>query len=513
MHEPTSNNKRIAYNTLLLYMRMLFLVLISLYTSRIVLKVLGVEDFGINNVVGGVITFLGFLTGSLAGASSRFITFALGKNDKENLKRVFGNIVTIHALFSLFVLAVGETVGLWFMMTQLNIPPERETAAFWVYQFSILTAMGSLVSAPYNAAIIAHEKMSAFAYLTIGDAVLKLSSVFILTVLPYDKLILYAFFILCIQFFDFILYIIYCTRHFEECRLRRMVFDREMFREIFSYAGWTMNGYLAVFGFTQGLNILLNIFFNPVVNAARGIAVQVQHIINNFSTNFQMALNPQLTKSYAQEDYGRMHTLLVASSKFSVFLMVFICLPLSLEAGQVLKWWLGEYPDHTVSFLRLVLATSILFCLSNPILTSVHATGKLKKFQIIEGTMLLSIVPVSYILLKLFSIPPESVFIVHICIEIVTQYVRLKIVLPMIRFDIGVYSRKVARPILLVVVTAPLLPLLVYANMPEGILSFFTVCMVSVVSVLLCTYKWGCDSKEKQLILNKIRNILQKKQS
>ena len=236
MHEPTSNNKRIAYNTLLLYMRMLFLVLISLYTSRIVLKVLGVEDFGINNVVGGVITFLGFLTGSLAGASSRFITFALGKNDKENLKRVFGNIVTIHALFSLFVLAVGETVGLWFMMTQLNIPPERETAAFWVYQFSILTAMGSLVSAPYNAAIIAHEKMSAFAYLTIGDAVLKLSSVFILTVLPYDKLILYAFFILCIQFFDFILYIIYCTRHFEECRLRRMVFDREMFREIFSYA-------------------------------------------------------------------------------------------------------------------------------------------------------------------------------------------------------------------------------------------------------------------------------------
>ena len=510
MHEPTSNNKRIAYNTLLLYIRMLFLVLISLYTSRVVLQALGVEDFGINNVVGGIISFLGFLTGSLAGASSRFITFALGKGDIEHLKKIFGNIVTIHIVFALAILIIGETIGLWFMTTQLNIPAERETAAFWVYQFSILTAMGNLVSTPYNAAVIAHEKMSAFAYLTIGDAILKLGSVFILMALPYDKLILYALFCLCIQLFDFIVYIIYCSKKFDETKLTKLKFDKPLFKEIFSYAGWTMNGNLAIFGYTQGLNILLNIFFNPIVNAARGIAVQVQNIVNNFSTNFQMALNPQLTKSYAQEDYKRMHTLLIASSKFSVFLMILICLPLSLEAEQVLRWWLGEYPDHTINFLRLVLVANILFCLSNPILTSVHATGKIKKFQIIEGTMLLSIVPIAYILLRLFNIPPESVFLVHICIEILTQYARLRIVLPMIELDMKEYLHNVIKPIIAVLVISPLVPLIIYLNLPQNISSFLAICIISIVSVILCAYLYGCNDIEKRTILNKVHSIIYK---
>ena len=256
---------------------MLFLVLISLYTSRIVLQALGVEDFGINNVVGGVISFLGFLTGSLAGASSRFITFALGKGDMDNLKRIFGNIISIHILFALIVLIIGETIGLWFVTTQLNIPEGRETAAFWVYQFSIFTVMGSFVSMPYNAAIIAHEKMSAFAYLTIGDAILKLAAVFLLMISPYDKLILYALFILCIQFFDFIVYILYCSHKFKETRLSWLKIDKSLFKEIFYYAGWTMNGNLAAFGYTQGLNILLNIFFNPAVNAALAPRCHVLH--------------------------------------------------------------------------------------------------------------------------------------------------------------------------------------------------------------------------------------------
>ena len=455
-------------------------------------------------------SYLGFLTGSLSGASSRFITFSLGKGDLPQLKATFGNILLIHLLFAFLILVLGETLGLWFVSTQLNIPPERETAAFWVYQFSILTAIGSLVSMPYNAVIIAHEKMSAFAYLTIGDAVLKLASVFLLMYLPYDKLILYALFILCIQFFDFLVYIAYCSRKFEETQSLHLKINKSLFKEIFYYTGWTMNGNLAVFGYTQGLNILLNIFFNPAVNAARGIAVQVQNIINNFSVNFQTAVNPQLTKSYAQEDYARMHQLLVMSSKFSVFLMCFICLPLSLEIDQVLKWWLGSYPEHTRMFLRLILFTSILFCLANPLITSVHATGRIKRFQLIEGSMLLMIVPLSYLLLRFFHVPPESVFVVHIVVELCTQYARVRIVLPMINMDRKTYIREVIRPIVKVALTAPVIPLLLYNYLPQNIFTFLVVGSACVLSVTSCTYFFGCTEKERSIITHKLRTRLKR---
>lgn len=489
---------------------MLFLVLISLYTSRIVLQTLGVEDFGINNVVGGVISFLGFLTGTLSRASSRFITFALGKGNMEDLKKIFGNIISIHILFAIIVLILGETLGLWFVTTQLNIPIERETAAFWVYQFSLLTAMGSLISMPYNATIIAHEKMSAFAYLTLGDAILKLLAVFFLIKSSYDKLILYSLSILCIQFFDFIIYIIYCSRKFEETRIIRPNIDKSLFKKIFYYAGWTMNGNLAVFGYTQGLNILLNIFFNPIVNAARGIAVQVQNIVNNFSINFQTAINPQLTKSYAQENYIRVHQLLIASSKFSVFLMIFICLPLGLEIELVLKWWLSEYPAHTSNFLRLILITNILYCLANPIITSVHATGIIKRFQLVEGCMLLMIVPISYLLLKYFDLPPESVFIVHICIEICTQYARIRIVLPLIKMDTIIYLKKVIVPIVKVFITAPIIPILLYCFIPQNISTFFIVGITCVVCVTSSVYILGCTNIERDWVTNKLTNIKKK---
>lgn len=504
----TSDNKRIAKNSILLYIRMFIMVIISLYTSRVVLKTLGVEDFGINNVVGGVITFLGFLTGSLAGASSRFITVALGKGDYRELKNTFNNIVFIHGLFSIIVLIIGETIGLWFVTTQLNIPAGRENAAMWVYQLSILTSIGSLISSPYNAAIIAHEKMSAFAYLTLGDAILKLLAVFLLVYTPFDKLIFYAAYICLIQLFDFIVYIIYCNRKFEETKgLTFRNTDKHLFKQIFSYAGWTMNGYMAVFGFTQGLNILLNIFFNPVVNAARGIAVQVQNIVNNFCANFQMAINPQLTKSYAAGDLKRMHELIIASSKYSFFLMLFICLPLAIEAETVLGWWLGEFPEHSVSFLRLILGASILSCLSNPILTAVHATGRIKWFQIYEGTTLLMIVPVAYIALKFFSVPPETVFIIHIIIEIITQGIRLKIVLPMIGMEMREYLWSVIVPVLKVAILSPILPITVYnyISMPD-IVEFLILGIICVITVTLCTFYLGCSKKEKDLVIGKIKS-------
>lgn len=311
-----ANNRRIAKNTLLLYVRMLFTMAISLYTSRVVLHVLGVTDYGVYNVVGGVITLLGFLTNSMSGASSRYITFSLGKGDMREMRRTFGNILSIHFLLAGVVLLLGETVGLWFVLEKLRIPADRMDAALWVYHLSVLTAMLGVVSVPYNAAIIAHERMGAFAYIGIVDALLKLVIVYLLWVMPYDKLVVYALLLFGVQVFDRIVYGWYCVRHFEET-CAGFLFDKRLFKEMFAYAAWTMNGNLAVVGYTQGINILLNLFYGPVVNAARGIAVQVQAVAQSFCNSFQTALNPQLTKSYARGDLPRMHRLLIQSSKFS----------------------------------------------------------------------------------------------------------------------------------------------------------------------------------------------------
>lgn len=492
-----ANNRRIAKNTLLLYVRMLFTMAISLYTSRVVLHVLGVTDYGVYNVVGGVITLLGFLTNSMSGASSRYITFSLGKGDMREMRRTFGNILSIHFLLAGVVLLLGETVGLWFVLEKLRIPADRMDAALWVYHLSVLTAMLGVVSVPYNAAIIAHERMGAFAYIGIVDALLKLVIVYLLWVMPYDKLVIYALLLFGVQVFDRIVYGWYCVRHFEETRAR-FLFDKRLFREMFAYAAWTMNGNLAVVGYTQGINILLNLFYGPVVNAARGIATQVQTVAQSFCSNFQTALNPQLTKSYARGDLLRMHQLLTQSSKFSFFILWLIALPLMLEASLVLRWWLGIVPEHTENFLRLILCASMLSTLSNPLLVSVHATGNLKRFQLIEGTMLLSIVPIAYLLLKLFGIRPEYVFCVHIAVELCTQYARMRIVLPMIAMRVGDYARTVVWPVVKVVLVAPIIPLMAYLLLRQSVASFLLVCTVSVFSLCLAVYYLGCSRSERE---------------
>mgnify|MGYP001777914879 CR=1 FL=1 len=510
MSNTTENNKRIAQNTLLLYVRMLFLMFISLYTSRVILQTLGIEDFGIYNVVGGVISMLGFLTSSLGGASSRYITYDLGKGDMTAMKKTFGNILIIHLLLAGFIILIGETLGLWFMTTQLQIPEERANAAFWVYQFSILSSVLAIISVPYNACIIAHEKMSAFAYISIIDAILKLVIVYMLVVIPYDKLIIYSILYFGIQLFDRIIYGVYCRKHFEETR-SKPYFDKKQFKEIFAFAGWTMNGNLAVIGYTQGLNILLNMFFGPVVNAARGVAVQVQNVARQFCGNFQMALNPQLTKSYATGDYPRMRDLLKVSSKFSFFLILLISLPIMIEAPLLLKWWLKTVPEHTVSFLRLILCSNLIVTLSNPIITSVYATGNVKKFQILEGTTLLTIIPISYLLLKFFHLPPEVVFLVHIIIEIIAQYIRIRVVLPMISMSLREYVTDVIWPIIKVGICAPIIPiLLLYIYPDENILSCITICIITIAYTLGIVYFLGCNLNEQILVKNKLTHLFKK---
>lgn len=269
-----------------------------------------------------------------------------------------------------------------------------------------------------------------------------------------------------------------------------------------------MNGNLAAIGYTQGLNILLNIFFGPTVNAARGIAVQVQGVCQQFCNNFQMALNPQLTKNYAQGDFDNMHRLLVKSSKFSFYILFFIVLPLMFKAEFVLKLWLGIVPEHTVTFLRLILIVGLLYTLSNPIIVSVHATGKLKKFQLIEGTMLLTIVPIAYILLKFFGIRPEYVFVVHIAVELCTQYARLRIVLPMINMKLGDYVRSVLKPIAFVVFLSPWLPYITDITVHGQWSSFFIVCIMCVLCISGCVYLIGCTASERMFIKRKLSGIL-----
>ena len=503
--QTSDNNKRLAKNSLLLYVRMLLTMGISLYTSRVVLSTLGFSDYGIYNVVGGFVAMFSFVNGSMTAATQRFFTIELGKNG--DIGTVFNTSRAIHGLLALVILVLCESVGLWFFYNKMQIPAERLSSAFWTLQCSILATLVVIISVPYNAVIVAHEKMSIYAYMSIFDVVMKLLIVYLLVIAPFDKLIFYNVLFFVVGIIDRIIYGVYCSRRFAEVHAKIRLNWKEA-KPIFTFAAWVMNGNLAVIGYTQGLNILLNLFFGPAVNAARGIAVQVQSVLSGFTANFQTAVNPQLTKSYAKGDLQRMHELIVLSSKFSFFLLLFLSLPVIFEANLVLKWWLGQVPDHSVNFFRLIVCTSLLYTLSNPITTSVNATGILKKFQLVEGSMLLMIVPIAYICLKFFHIRPEGVFVVHICVEICTQIARLVIVLPMISFPMKDYLSSVMRPIFIVLLLAPILPLLTYFSMDQNVGSFFVVCSVCVLTTACVILKFGCNEPERTFVYAKVKALL-----
>lgn len=503
----TENNKRIAKNTLLLFFRMLLTMSVTLYTSRVVLNVLGIEDYGIYNVVGGVIVMLGFLNNSLSGASSRFITFELGKGDIGNLKQIFSIILFIHFSLAIIILLLGETIGLWFIYNKLVIPEERMIAALWVYHCSILTAVVSIISVPYNSLIIAHENMNAFAYISIVEVLLKLVIVWVLSFLTFDKLIVYSILILILQVFIRILYNHYCTKHFTESRTFPTYHSKQM-KEIFVYAGWTMNGNLAVVGYTQGINILLNMFFGPVVNAARGIAVQVQHAVMTFVANFQTAIKPQIIKSYAVNDLKYMHTLIISSSKYGVFLMMFISFPLLLCIHPILNLWLGIVPVYTSSFVYIMLLTGLLQPLSSALITSIHATGDLRKFQLFEGSSLLTVVPIAYFLLKVYHISPEMVMITYLCIEIITQGIRIWIVLPKIKMNYLIYLRKAIVPLLLPlgIMLLSLTYFEIYSDISLGQLLIYL--LLGCLYMLSCICIFGLNKNERNFIYGYIKKIL-----
>lgn len=500
--QSQDNNKRIAKNTLLLYVRMMFMMAVALYTSRVVLNTLGVEDYGIYNVVGGVVAMFGFINGSMSSATQRYITFALGKGDMDRLKTVFSTTLQIHMLIAALIVILGETVGLWFLYNKMQIPPDRMDAAFWVLQCSIVASVVMIVSVPYNADIIAHEKMSAFAYISILEAVLKLAIVYMLLFFSLDKLVLYAILILAVQLLIQFCYMYYCSRHFPETIYRR-VWDKSLFKEMTSFAAWSIFGNLSGVLYTQGLNMMLNVFFGPVVNAARGIAVQVQNAIQQFVGNFQMALNPQITKTYARGEHEQMHTLMFRSARFSYYLLFFLSLPVLFETELILRVWLKTVPENTVIFLRLMICTSLIYTLSNPLIIANQATGKVKKYQAVCGTTLIMILPISYVCLRL-GMPAYSVFIVHFVMESLCHIARMTMLRPLIGVRIRDYVRHIHVYVVSVTVLAVIIPLVAYLLMDNTILRFFVICTLCVLSVSVVTFYIGLTKHERIVVTEKV---------
>jgi len=507
-NQTSDNNKRIAKNTLLLYFRMLFMMVISLYTSRVVLNTLGVEDYGIYNVVGGIVAMFGFINGSMSSATQRYITFALGKGDKNRLQTVFSTTLQIHTLIAGLIVLLGETIGLWFLYNKMQIPTDRLDAAFWILQASIVSAIIMIISVPYNADIVAHEKMSAFAYISVLEVVLKLAIVYMLVVFSFDKLILYAFLLLVVQILIRFCYSIYCNKHFAETKYKH-VWDKALFKEMTGFAGWSMFGNLSVVLYGQGLNMLLNVFFGPVVNAARGIAVQVQNAIQQFVGNFQMALNPQITKTYAKGELNEMHKLMFRSARFSFFLLFFLSLPVLFETNFILTVWLKNVPENTVIFLRIMMCTSLIYAMSNPLIIANQATGKVKKYQAVCGTTLIMILPISYLFLKL-GMPAYSVFVVHFVMESVCQLLRMIMLRPLIALHLKDYVYNVYIKVALVVIVSTILPSFIYSLMDNTIYRFFVVCLTCTLSVAFVSYYLGLTPNErvfvKQKVLSKIKN-------
>lgn len=505
MQDTSANNKRIAKNTLFLYIRMLLIMAVSLYTSRVVLNTLGVEDYGIYNVVGSVVTMFAFLNGALVTTTQRYLTFELGKGDFEQLKKVFTTSVYIHAIISLLIVILAETVGLWFFYNKMVIPAERMTAAMWVFQLSIVTMVIQVMSAPFNSIIVSRERMGVFAVISILEAILKLAIVYLLLALSYDRLILYAILIAIVQTVICCVYITYCRNHFAESYLVRGT-NKNLLIEMGKFAGWNIWGNLATTLFGTGLNLLLNVFFGPLVNAARGIAVQVETAVAQFSTNFLMAVNPQITKLYAQNSLNEMHRLLFRSSKFACYLLLMISLPVILETPVLLTLWLKIVPDYTVPFLRLLLCIVIIDSMARPLMIAAAATGDVKKYQSIIGGILLSIVPVAYTVLKLGG-NPTSVYVVHLCICIIAFIARLLIIKPMIHLSIKEYFVSVITPCLFVTLFSFGVSYLIHRALPEGLSYTFVMCIASAVIVAAFSYGLGLTNSERAFVNEKIRVV------
>lgn len=497
------SNSRLARNTIVLYFRMAFQMAVFLYTSRVVLRMLGIQDYGIYDVVAGIVVMLSFLNNSLTTCTQRFITVALGKGDQAYLNKVYSVSISIHALMALLVLLLGETLGLWYVLTKLVFPPEMLWSVLVCYQCSLAMGMLLIVSIPYNATIIAYERMTAFACITIMDVMLKLGAASALCLFAEGRrLVPYALLMLCVATITRISYSIYCRRAFSRLRFR-FCRDWNIVREMLSFAGWSTFGNASIACNTQGLNLVLNSVGGPAVNAARGVAFQVQMAVTQFVASFQMAINPQITKTYAQNDVHQTRQLVLRSSRLSYMMILLITVPLLLAAQWVLELWLGVVPDHAVSFMRLMLLVSMVDAIANPMMVAAAATGRIRKYHICIGTILLLTLPIAYVCVKYLTMPVESVFVVLLVMTILAQCARMVLCQELFGLGIMDFCRQVLVRVLLVSVLAvgPLLLLFRYVTniwLALGACALSELWLVAVITTI------GMQREERIFILKKL---------
>lgn len=502
--EISQNNKRIAKNTIFLYFRMGLMIIVSLITSRVVLSTLGESDYGVYNVIGGFVAMFGIISGSLSSAISRFITFELGKGNESKLNLIFCTSINVQIIISAIILILCELIGIWFIDNKMNIPPDRIFAAQWVLQFSLLSFVLNLISVPYNATIIAHERMDAFAYICLGEAIVKLLVLYFLYISNFDKLILYSALLAIISFIVRLVYGIYCNKNFRECHYH-LVLEKGLLKQMFSFSGWTFLGNSAGILNIQGVDILTNIFFGVKINAARGIATQVGSVLNQFASNFMTSINPQITKSYAANDFKYMHSLIFRSSKFGYFLYLFIAIPLFFETNTILNIWLKEVPEYSEIFVKWSVLISATLIFANSMGTANAATGEVKRYQLTVTVWGGLELPATYLVFKV-GFSAVWAYILYFIVYFVLIFIRIYLVKGQIGMKASNYYTNVIIPVTMVTIVAILTPLIIISYIDESLLRLFLTTIFSSISTVLAILIFGFTKTERTKILGIIKN-------
>ncbi len=497
-----SSNKQIAKNTLLLYFRLFITMVVGLYTSRVVLEELGEVDFGIYNVVAGVVILFSFINGAMSSATQRFLTFELGKGNVAMVKKIFGVSLTIHALIAVVIFVLAQTVGLWFIDNELSIPAHRMDAAYFVYQMAILTTCLNIMTIPYNATVIAHERMKFFAYVSIVEVLLKLGVAVALIYYVSDKLELYGTLMLSVSAVMFVVYYLFCRGHFPSARFT-LVKERRIYKKLFSFLGWSLMGGAATMGASQGLNMMLNIFFGVAINAAVGVANQVNSTLISFVTSFQTAFRPSVVKLYAAGRIEELVRLINTSAKFSYLLLFCIATPIALNIDEVLSLWLVKVPPYAAQFSLLILLYSLFETLSGPLWMTMQAVGKIRNYQIVISLLFASNLLFSYIFLKA-GFSPSVVFVIKAAVDIICLVARLLFIRHHIDFSISRFCKRVIIPVALVSVVSLVLPL-VYLYMELPLPLIFT-SLLFVVGVVPAAYIFALTPHERGLVRSKLKS-------
>ncbi|MDR0207250.1 MAG: oligosaccharide flippase family protein [Bacteroidales bacterium] len=509
---PPINKSRIAKNTALLYFRMLLIMLITLYITRVLLNVLGKSDYGTYEVVGTIVAMFTFLGSTMATAAQRFFAVELGIENYAKLKQLFSVNVLVFIGLAIVILILAETVGLWYLNNIMNIPADRIIATAWVYQFSVFSAVTGIVTIPYVAIITAREHMKAYAYLSILEVLFKLAIVFALLYFSLDKLILYALLAFLVQILISATYIVYSTVKFPECKLK-YYWNKTMFKDVLNFAGWNVIGSLSMTFRSKGIDLLLNSFFDVLVNAARGLAYRVYNALILFITNFFTAIRPQIIKSYSADNddsSGELMKLVFQSSKFCYYLILILSIPVLIETSSILNIWLNNnVPEYTVVFTRLIIIVAIIESLANPLVASINATGIIKKYQIVTSTIILMILPVSYLFLK-FGFPPQVTMYISIVASVLAQICRVYYMNKLLKMNTSQYIKQVILPISAVTVPAFVLPAIFYISFDESFMRLVGVCTVTVISSGFSIFYVGLTKSERKGLVNIILRIVNK---